>query len=71
MKAKMINTIRKTDKLTPQFFDNETQIRANMTGKTGSGVLIATLPPVNPSDPSWITDPILKEVDKILKRSKQ
>ncbi len=66
MKAKMINTIRPEDKLTEQFYGNETQIRANMTGLTGSGVLIATLPATDHTVDPAFNEAIYKEVNRIL-----
>lgn len=41
MQLKMITTPNPGDVLTPQFFGDKVEIRANMTGKTGSGKLIA------------------------------
>ena len=41
MQMKMVNLPSAGDVLTPQFYGNSVQIRANMTGETMTGTLIA------------------------------
>jgi hypothetical protein len=50
------------DVLTPQFFSDKTEIRANMTGRTGTGQLIVELPTAD--GPGG--DAVLREVERIL-----
>lgn len=58
------------DVLTPQYFDDKTEIRANMTGMTGTGTLIAEgrSVPADLTGDSWQReiDLMAKEVEATL-----
>ncbi len=73
MEMRMVSLPKSGDVLTPQYYGDVVQIRANMTGETGSGTIIAEGKPYR--RPEWqdfreysneLSDPVNATIDLLV-----